>query len=114
MLLESLCQRDRGLNVLLLRRFVAASQQDNDNASSLRVIDPISWPEIDLQLADTVSQNPMLPRIPVNESIDANLNSCTTCSVIQQINPIQINLGSFNTHDSIVSHGIHGRKADRL
>jgi hypothetical protein len=56
----------------------------------------------------------MLPRIPVNESIDVNLNSCATHSVIQRINPIQKYLGSFNTHDLIVSHGIRKNKTDRL
>ncbi|TXT36109.1 MAG: hypothetical protein FD135_4504 [Comamonadaceae bacterium] len=56
----------------------------------------------------------MLTRIPVNEPINANLNSCTTRAIIERINPIEIDLGRLHAHRWIVSRGLHANKLRTL
>ena len=73
---KSLREHNRILDVPLLRRLVSSGKQNDDNTLMLRVIHRVSWTEVDLQLTDSICQNPVLALISVNKPFNADLNAC--------------------------------------
>ncbi len=72
-----------GLDVLLLRGFVAASEQDDEFASPLRVVDAVPGSEVDLQFSDATGEVAMLPRVSMSQAVDADLNARSARPVLQ-------------------------------
>jgi hypothetical protein len=68
---------------LLLRRLVAAGEKDDQYARTLCVIHPVPGAEINLQLANTISQNSMMSGVSMHQPIYANLDSSATGTVFE-------------------------------
>src|SRR5712664_1183572 len=93
LLLEIFGQQDSGLNVLLLGRLVAASQQYDQLLAALRVVHAIPRSEVDFQFTNAGCKNPVLPWITVDQSIHTHLDARATGAVLQRVNPVTVNLG---------------------
>jgi len=53
------------------------------------------------------SPRPVLPRIPVNKPVNANLNTRASSAIFERVNPIQVNLDHLYAHTWSVSRGLH-------
>ena len=65
-----------GLDILVLRRFVATTKQKHQGLFAESVINPITGAAIDLQFADAVLERTMLTWIFQSQPTDADLNAC--------------------------------------
>lgn len=65
----------------MLGRFVAASQDDDEYSTSLGVVDPVAWAEVDFELTNAIGQDTMLPRVAVRQAIDADLDPGSADSI---------------------------------
>jgi hypothetical protein len=97
LLLESTRQSDGPGDVDVLRRFVAADKQQQEDGSALRVVHPVARPDIDLQFGDTVRQIAVRSGVAVNQAIDANQNPCPSSAVSQPVDPLAVLVGLLNT-----------------
>jgi hypothetical protein len=55
-----------GFQVLRLRRFVTTHEQDDEFASTRRVIDTVAGSEVDFQFGNAARQVPVLPGVSVS------------------------------------------------
>jgi hypothetical protein len=94
------------LNVLGPGRLVAPSQEHDEHAGTLGLVDAIPGSDIDLQLAHPFRRLTELTWIAVNEAIHSDLDSRSNRSIVERVDPIPIDLGDLHLHPRTVSHGI--------
>ena len=73
----------------------------------LRVLHKVSWTEVDLQLTDSICQNPVLSRISVNKPVNADLNASPPGTILERVDPVQVAVGRLYAHTENVAHGLH-------
>lgn len=64
-------------NIRLLRLLGAIRQQENQNISALREINPITGSVVDTELTDALTDGLHVPEVAKGEATDANLNACS-------------------------------------
>lgn len=77
------CKGHRLLDVVRLRALIAATKQEDQQLSSLDVINPVAGAEIDLHLDHASADASRLTGIPVLQPIDTRQNLRTTLLVSQ-------------------------------
>ncbi len=55
----------------------------------------------------------MIPRISVDQAINADLDAGSSRQVLQRVDPISVDLGLFDDHPRSVSRGLHRVKGKR-
>jgi hypothetical protein len=54
--------------------------------------------EVDLELADTIREDPMLPRVAVDKPVNTNLNPRPSYAIRQRVNPVSVDFGHLKAH----------------
>jgi hypothetical protein len=54
--------------------------------------------EVDLERADTIREDPMLPRVAVDKPVNTDLNPRTSYAIRQRIDPVSVDFGHLNAH----------------
>jgi hypothetical protein len=85
---------DGAFDVALLRTFVAASEQQHDASAFLRVINPVSGPDIDPQFPHTISAKPAVAKIGELQPIDASNDVQFSANIPQRRQPRLINVAT--------------------
>ena len=97
---------DRHRDVFLLRRLVSAGEEQQKACSSLRVVDAVSWAEVDLQLRHAISKVSVVAWVTVDQAINTNQDPCSSCSILQGVEPLSIDIGLFDAHVASVAPGL--------
>jgi len=92
------CQFDRASDVLALRGFVAAGQQEQQPVTAWRVVDAVAGADIALQLGDSVGEAAVTARVAMNQSLDAHLDAGSSDAVGEAADPVSIGRGLLDTH----------------
>ena len=107
MLLKTACQINSVLDVFLLCGLVSPHQEKQEPITSLRVVDALTRAKVDFEFRDAIRQVAMTAGIAMDKAIYPNLHPCSTCAVLQRIDPFAIDLGLLNTHFVNVADGLH-------
>jgi hypothetical protein len=80
-------QFESGLNVFVLGLLVASSQQNDQDPSSLDVINPIAWSVVDAQFGNTFTDGLHVSREAMDETVNPGLDAGESLKVFQPIDP---------------------------
>ena len=88
-------------DVLLLCGLVAADEKKQEPCSSLRVVDPLTGSDIDLEFGDTIGEVSVLAGIAIDQSINADQDSGSARAIPEGVDPIAILISLLDTHAEV-------------
>jgi hypothetical protein len=95
-------------DVASLAFLVTATEQDRQQLSAHRVVDPLTWAAIDLHFADAGVQHAMLAGISERQAADTCIDPCSCQTIALHRKPV-LEAAAFDNldHGVIVIYGLH-------
>ena len=90
----------RSLDVIHLRAFVAAAQQDDQQLSALNVINPVPWAKINLHFDHASANASRLAGVSLLQPLNSVKNHCATLFVPEAAQPDREFFGATYLHST--------------
>ena len=99
----------RASYVLPLARFVTAAEENHHDFSADGVVDPVAWPDVDSEFADTAPNRLVVTEVPLLNALDANADPNVSAFVAQSRQPLCERVAPYNLifHSRNVSNWKH-------
>lgn len=83
-------QFQSGLDILLLRGFVAANQQQYQFGAALRKVHPVAGAEVDLHFNDATGKHAVLPGVAMSEAKNPQVDAPLGLPIAQGLEPLGV------------------------
>lgn len=100
---------DSFINVLLLGAFIARAEQKDNNIFDDRIIDTVSWTEIDYEFRNAVTTWPVFAEIAIFDAVNSFLDCTSGFYVAQIVKPILENVFAVAFVVNSLKYFCHGR-----
>jgi hypothetical protein len=77
-------------SIRILRPFVASAEQQDHLASGNSVVHPVSWPDVDTQLPNSVTAKLVVPKVAGFYPVDAPVDGYSGFRVAELAVPLQL------------------------